>query len=415
MIAILARAQEETPVPPGVTIHIVQRGESLWRIAQDYGVTVEAVAALNGLPPTSGIKAGDHLLVPDSSVVTAPTVADVSSVDTASVPLYDTLHVVGRGETLFRIAQSYGLTVNDLAVANNLTDPSLIYAGQQLLIPGAASLTTDTPPGTYPAPIQTLRLRPSPLVEGDTASIILTTSEPATVSATLLDNSLTAITDAPRTTHILLFGIPVFTAAGSYTLSISVSGATQSTTLALPVIIVPGGYPTTDISIDANREELLAPAVEEYELNLLRSLTSQVNMIRSFSGPFSLPVSALMNAPFGTHRSYNGSPATRYHSGTDFASIPGSPVLAVAGGRVVLADTLNIRGNAVVLDHGWGVYTLYAHLTTIGVQLGDTVAAGQLIGQTGSTGRVTGPHLHWEVWVSGVSVDPMQWTQNNYP
>ncbi len=75
----------------------------------------------------------------------------------------------------------------------------------------------------------------------------------------------------------------------------------------------------------------------------------------------------------------------------------------------MLTDTLNVRGVATVIDHGWGVYTGYWHQTERYVQLGDTVSTGQVIGTMGATGRVSGPHLHWELWVNGVPVDPMQW------
>ena len=88
-------------------------------------------------------------------------------------------------------------------------------------------------------------------------------------------------------------------------------------------------------------------------------------------------------------------------------------MLAAASGTVVLADTLNVRGNAVVIDHGWGVYTGYWHQTEIYVQPGERVSTGQVIGTVGSTGRVTGAHLHWELWVNGVPVDPMQWVRQS--
>ena len=118
-----------------------------------------------------------------------------------------------------------------------------------------------------------------------------------------------------------------------------------------------------------------------------------------------------MNAQYGTRRSYNGGEISSYHSGADFASAPSTPIYAAADGVVVLADSLNIRGNTIVIDHGWGIYTLYAHQTAFNVALGDRVVTGQVIGTAGSTGRVTGPHLHWEVWVNGIPVNPITWTQ----
>lgn len=403
---------QETTTNPNTTIHVVQRGETLWGIARNYGVTLESLAILNSLTVTSGIQTGQRLLVPSDELV--PTVETTTDTEETQQPAYDTLHVVARGETLFRIALSYGLTVSDLVSANGLTDPELIYAGQQLIIPGSTRLIQGEAP-QYAAPIQTLLLRPSPFVEGQTAAISLTTTETATILATFLGTTLPVTSDALGTTHTMLFGIPMFTEAGNYPLSITVQGITARTTLDITIAVINGGYLTTDITLSPDQEALLAPAVEEYEIQTLKNLTSQITPTKYYEGAFGLPAAAAMNAPFGTRRSYNGGAVSRYHNGADFAVAPGNPIFAAANGRVVLTDALNIRGNTVVIDHGWGVYTLYAHLTSINVSLGDTISVGQTIGISGSTGRVTGPHLHWEVWVDGISVDPMQWTQITYP
>jgi murein DD-endopeptidase MepM/ murein hydrolase activator NlpD len=74
-----------------------------------------------------------------------------------------------------------------------------------------------------------------------------------------------------------------------------------------------------------------------------------------------------------------------------------------------------VRGNATLIDHGWGVYSGYWHQSVIQVKGGDQVDTGQVIGFNGATGRVTGPHLHWELWVGGVQVDPLQWTEVPFP
>lgn len=405
LLVSFSSAQDVSDVPANITIHIVQRGESLWRIARHYGITVEELATLNGLPPNSGIFAGQRLLVPDRTV----------SQD--SLPVIQptaTFHVVARGETLFKIAQAYGLTVSDLALANGIRDPSLIYAGQRLLIPARADSGARAVPNSYPTPITDVRLRSATFVEGQTASVVITTSEPATVTVQLLDATVTAIPDENRTTHTFLRGIPMFVTPGPSTLRITAAG-TSTATLEMPVTIAAGRYVTTNIALAADQQALLAPAVEEFEIGMLQTIASQVSTPRAFTGPMSLPAAAPMNAPFGTRRSYNGGPADRYHNGADFATPPGSPVFAAANGRVVLADLLNIRGNTIMIDHGWGIYTLYAHLNTVNVRLGDNVTIGQVIGTSGSTGRVTGPHLHWEVWVGGVPVDPILWTQQIYP
>ena len=99
----------------------------------------------------------------------------------------------------------------------------------------------------------------------------------------------------------------------------------------------------------------------------------------------------------------------------DFAGAPGTSILAAANGTVVMVDRLRIRGNTTLIDHGWGLYTLYAHQDETLVEVGSAVESGQVIGTIGSTGRSTGPHLHWEVWLKGVNVDPMQWVQETFP
>jgi murein DD-endopeptidase MepM/ murein hydrolase activator NlpD len=90
-------------------------------------------------------------------------------------------------------------------------------------------------------------------------------------------------------------------------------------------------------------------------------------------------------------------------------------IYASAPGRVVFAGPMTIRGNTTFIDHGQGVYSGYAHQSEIMVKVGDQVQAGQIIGLIGSTGRVTGPHLHWDIWVNGNQVDPFDWVENNYP
>jgi murein DD-endopeptidase MepM/ murein hydrolase activator NlpD len=90
-------------------------------------------------------------------------------------------------------------------------------------------------------------------------------------------------------------------------------------------------------------------------------------------------------------------------------------IYAAASGKVVFTGLLVVRGNTTIVDHGWGIYTCYYHQSQILVKVGDQVQQGQLIGQIGATGRVTGPHLHFEVWVNGIQVSPIAWLSNVYP
>jgi murein DD-endopeptidase MepM/ murein hydrolase activator NlpD len=127
---------------------------------------------------------------------------------------------------------------------------------------------------------------------------------------------------------------------------------------------------------------------------------------RQWSGSFELPVAARANSSFGTRSVFNGE-ARSPHSGADFPAPTGTPVTAPAGGVVTLAASQYFTGNTIVIDHGLGLYSVLAHLSTMSVRVGDHVTAGQHVGLVGATGRVTGPHLHWSVRLNGARVDPL--------
>jgi murein DD-endopeptidase MepM/ murein hydrolase activator NlpD len=127
---------------------------------------------------------------------------------------------------------------------------------------------------------------------------------------------------------------------------------------------------------------------------------------RLWDGPFVRPVPQRANSAFGTRSIFNGEPRSP-HSGADFLSPAGTPVHAPNAGRVVVAEDLYFTGNTVVIDHGLGLLSLFAHLSRMDVTPGETVATGQVLGAVGSTGRVTGPHLHWTLRANGARVDPL--------
>jgi murein DD-endopeptidase MepM/ murein hydrolase activator NlpD len=119
---------------------------------------------------------------------------------------------------------------------------------------------------------------------------------------------------------------------------------------------------------------------------------------------------------FGNRRSYNGSDYTYFHSGLDFGVYLNSlNIYAAEAGVVAYTGNLTVRGNATFIDHGQGIFSGYFHQSEILVNVGDHVEKGQLIGKIGATARVTGPHLHWEMWANGVQVNPVDWVLNIYP
>jgi hypothetical protein len=144
----------------------------------------------------------------------------------------------------------------------------------------------------------------------------------------------------------------------------------------------------------------------DWEAELLQSIYGIVTAQWLGDGKFILPHNGEMAANFGEKRIYNNVPRST-HSGVDISAPYGSPVRAANSGKVVLARELYFSGKTVILNHGLGLYTYYCHFSKIKVKLGDTVKKGDAVGLVGSTGRSTGPHLHWGVKVQDSRVDPL--------
>lgn len=121
--------------------------------------------------------------------------------------------------------------------------------------------------------------------------------------------------------------------------------------------------------------------------------------------PFRVPLEGRVSSGFGVRRFYNGKPKG-YHGGLDLAAPRGTPVHASAAGTVALVGDYFYTGHTVFLDHGYGFFTAYFHMDSVDVVAGQAVDAGDRLGRVGSTGRSTGPHLHWAAYLAGVRVDP---------
>jgi peptidase M23-like protein len=150
-------------------------------------------------------------------------------------------------------------------------------------------------------------------------------------------------------------------------------------------------------------------AVEEQKK--MRAIYDTVTPERLWDGKFRLPLKDVnRGGNFGRRRVLNGE-ARSPHAGVDFPTAAGTAVFASQSGRVALAEELFYAGNTVVIDHGYGIYSLYAHLSQIEAHAGDTVKAGEEIGKVGATGRVTGPHLHWGLTIEHARVNGLNLVQ----
>ncbi len=171
-------------------------------------------------------------------------------------------------------------------------------------------------------------------------------------------------------------------------------------------------FVTEDIVLPPDRQGLANTAEQTRRLNAAFATLTPAPLWKK---AMEIPAPGETTAPFGEARSYNGGPVASWHGGVDLGAAAGTPVGAVAAGRVVLAEKLTVQGNTVVIDHGLGLASAYYHMESLKVKVGDVVKQGQAVGLVGNTGLSTGPHLHWEMRVLGVPVDPWPWTRRVIP
>jgi murein DD-endopeptidase MepM/ murein hydrolase activator NlpD len=255
-----------------------------------------------------------------------------------------------------------------------------------------------------PAPLR-INAPATTLQPGSVVLLTIDTGDPVPALRARAFNRELAPFRADGVTWQVLVGIDLGVKPGTYPVEIE-AGPQARTVYSLAV--KPRRFPTRTLKVDP---ELVNPP--PHEMERIARETQQLHRIwdapasaRVWEGPFVPPVPDAANSSFGTRSIYNGQPRSP-HSGTDFLSPAGRPIKAPNAGRVVLAAPLYFTGGTVVIDHGLGVLSLFAHLSSIGVREGDTVKTGDVIGEVGATGRVTGPHLHWSVHVAGARVDPL--------
>jgi murein DD-endopeptidase MepM/ murein hydrolase activator NlpD len=226
-------------------------------------------------------------------------------------------------------------------------------------------------------------------------------------SVTLLafDRAISAYRTAPRRWQALV-GLDLDQAPGNYPVSVqSADGRVLGETT---LMVVPRQFPTRTLRVNpdfVNPPESLLARIDE-ESRFTQLLYANPAAERLWSGSFVRPVPHQANSRFGTRSVFNGEPRNA-HAGTDFLSPAGTPIRAPNAGRVVAARDLFFSGGTVILDHGLGLFSQFAHLSRIDVTEGEMVKAGQVVGRVGATGRVTGAHLHWGLRVSGARVDPL--------
>lgn len=203
---------------------------------------------------------------------------------------------------------------------------------------------------------------------------------------------------------LAIVGIPLTTEPGGHTLELR----TERGAASIGFQIADKQYRTQHLTIKNQRQvnpdpqDLQRIAKETERSNAALSLFTTKG---SATLHLAAPVPGRRSDSYGSRRIFNGQPR-KPHSGMDIAAPRGTPIHAPAPGKVVESGNFFFNGNTLYIDHGYGLITMYCHLDTINVKLGEQLAAGQVLGTVGATGRVTGPHLHWGVALNRAMVDP---------
>ena len=450
----LVAAQNQTDYPS----YEIRPGDSLGLIANLFGTTIEEITQLNNIDNPDLISPGQKILIPGYS------------------GFKGTLQFISTdlGETFSLLPIKYHVEHASILRFNPLLSPASIFAGSELILlipeeampllpvaivesaqtgletagrltvnpqmqmiqnelngsshylPGKVIFANDDGTKTnldlFSPPLKEVSISPLPLVQGGTQVISVVSDQPISLSGSLGDKPLEFFSSEPGS-YYALQGVHALQDPGLLDFNINVSfsdGSVESFTQ--PVLVTPGFF---DVDPPLNVDpSTIDPSVTGPENELVYFLISKISPTRHWETIFSSPAYYQeYNSLYGTRRRYNDDPIIYFHTGVDFAGGMTLPITSPAPGVVVFAGPLTVRGNAVFIDHGWGVFSGFFHQDTILVNVGDFVETGQQIGTVGNTGRVNGAgdyqgagaHLHWELWVNGVQINPLDWLTYQYP
>lgn len=448
-------AQAEAPPPEG-PVYIVQSGDSLSTIATRFNITLDELMEANQIENVNFISIGDRLVIPGLEGISG-------TLDT---------NILGFGETLQNISRRNQVSPEILARINRITSPSELYAGSSLIVPlpaesqplskrmvvaegqsalEAAILAESDPwtistlnalPGSWsplpgnvyyvpgqppedaPAPngmpsaFQEVSVTPLPTIQGSTVTVAIRTQAGVELSGTLAEIPLHFFA-LEEGRFVAIQGIHALLDPGAYPLHLQANLADGSQQIFEQRFIVQTGYyPEEVLLVDP---KTLDPVTNDSEMAELLELVGKTTPSKLWSGIFQNPsyFNDCFTSRYGNRRTFIGAETGEkyfsFHSGLDFCGGEGLPITSPADGVVVFAGPLSVRGNATLIDHGWGVFSGIWHQSRIAVSVGQQVSAGEIVGYVGGTGRVTGAHLHWEVWVNGIQVNPLEWLNNAYP
>jgi murein DD-endopeptidase MepM/ murein hydrolase activator NlpD len=434
-------------------VYIVQPGDTLSLIASRFNVDLTDLMNANGITDPNLLAAGQELVIPGLEGISGvlvteyvqfgdtfrslsrrtqigePTLRKLNHLVSPSELYVGTSLIVPQqndeSQTKSRITPSPGESLLELAVKSN-TDPWTLaaindFSGTWDALPGdslySLTGTSDQSTSGLPSAFLNAEVKTLPLKQGGTAEIIVRPADGVTLGGTLVDQPLHFF-DMDDGNHVAIQGVNVELKPGAYPLRLDATLPDGSSQSFEQMILVKFGLQNPVLQSVPPMD----PNTLTVEDQQVASIVSNITPTKYWQNEFLLPVAQpfCITEWFGTPRSYtyNGNDFGYFHSGVDYGVCSQEhplDIYAAAAGKVVFVGALPIRGNATIVDDGWGVYSVYGHQKEIYVTVGQQIEAGQTIGQIGATGHVTGPHLHFEMWVNGMQVNPLDWLQQAYP
>lgn len=189
----------------------------------------------------------------------------------------------------------------------------------------------------------------------------------------------------------------------------------REATAAVPVTLAPLPVSVEQLRIPSSVLAAVTPEAQAMEREVMSAAVAAGTPDPVWSEPFLMPIAGRETSGFADARRYVEGGPVSYHNGLDIASPAGTPVAVTNDGVVVVAGQYPVKGGWVMVDHGYGVFSHYFHLSSVDVEVGQRVSRGEVIGLVGSTGLSTGPHLHWEVRVGLAPTNPLRWVDRVWP
>lgn len=436
-------------------IYVVQPGENLTQIADRFRISVNDLIIANGITDSNLISAGTELRLPGFEGISGRLMT----------------RPVEFGENLTVMLRESQLSLENFLRLNNITSPSELYIGANIIFPQVeespvnnsrlvgqmdSNLTVSiknkinpwflsntnfqNPSDTTPNEIlffnsnqtaelssilseniSNIEILPLPIIQGRTSVIRAYSKINVNMSGSIDKKPLNFYFSESDDFYYALHGSHALSDPGLKVLNLNGEFENgDAFSVEQTILMVPGGYLDEELSVE--QTTIAQDIVQSEDLQvqeILKGSTSE----KLWQSPFRFPVDGSLEdgtigftSLFGSRRSYNQGQYQGYHGGLDFeVRVMSFNVYAPARGKVLYTGTMDIRGKTIFIDHGQGLVSGYAHLREINVNVGDLVEPGQLIGEIGNTGRVTGPHLHWDIFINGIPVNPLDWINNYYP